>query len=81
MKLPRDVSGEDLVRSLRRFGYEIARQTGSHIRVTSKLKGAEHHVTIPAHRQIKIGTLAEILGDVAAYLELTREELIRRLFE
>jgi predicted RNA binding protein YcfA (HicA-like mRNA interferase family) len=80
LKLPRDVSGEALVQSLRRFGYEVTRQTGSHIRVTSKFKGIEHHVTIPAHRQLKIGTLAEILGDVASYLDLTREELTERLF-
>lgn len=80
MKLPRDVSGEELVRSLRRFGYEITRQTGSHIRVTSNFKGREHHVTIPAHEQLKVGTLAEILADIASYLDLTREELIQRLF-
>jgi len=42
--------------------------------------GAEHHVTIPAHRQLKIGTLAEILSDVAAYLEITREALAEQLF-
>ncbi len=80
MKLPRDVSGDALVRSLRRFGYEITRQTGSHIRLTSKLKSMEHHVTIPAHRQLRIGTLAEILSDVATYLDLSREELMDRLF-
>jgi predicted RNA binding protein YcfA (HicA-like mRNA interferase family) len=80
LKLPRDVSGEALVRSLRRFGYEITRQTGSHIRLTSNLKGMEHHVTIPAHRQLRVGTLAEILSDVATYLDLSRDELIDRLF-
>jgi predicted RNA binding protein YcfA (HicA-like mRNA interferase family) len=80
LKLPRDVSGEELIRSLRRFGYEITRQTGSHIRVSSKFKGTEHHVTIPAHRQLKVGTLAEILGDVASYLDLTREQLTQQLF-
>ncbi len=80
MKLPRDVSGEDLASTLRRFGYEIARQTGSHIRITSKFKGTAHHVTIPAHRRLKIGTLADILSDVASYLDLPREELIRALF-
>lgn len=80
MKLPRDVSGEDLVRSLRRFGYAPTRQTGSHIRLTSNTKGAEHHVTIPNHKQIRVGTLAQILGDVAAYLDLTREELTTQLF-
>jgi hypothetical protein len=40
----------------------------------------EHHVTIPAHRQLRIGTLADILSDVATYLDLSREELVDRLF-
>lgn len=80
MKLPRDVSGEDLAHVLRRFGYEITRQTGSHIRVASKLKGTEHHVTIPAHKQLRVGTLAQVLADVASYLELTREQLVEELF-
>ena len=80
MKLPRDVSGDQLVRSLVRFGYEVTRQSGSHIRLTSKRKGIEHHVTIPAHRQIKVGTLAQILGDEAVHLDLTREELVAQLF-
>ena len=80
MKLPRDVSGEDLVRLLRKFGYQATRQSGSHLRVTSRLKAIEHHVTIPAHNQLRIGTLAEILGDVASYLGVTREDLIRQLF-
>jgi predicted RNA binding protein YcfA (HicA-like mRNA interferase family) len=80
LKLPRDVSGEELVRSFRRFGYEITRQTGSHIRLTSKFKGTEHHVTIPAHKQLKVGTLAEILQDVAFYLDVTREKLVQELF-
>jgi predicted RNA binding protein YcfA (HicA-like mRNA interferase family) len=80
LKLPRDVSGEELVRALRHFGYEVTRQTGSHIRVTSKFKGTEHHVTIPAHKQLKVGTLAEILSDVASYLGLPREQLTQQLF-
>ena len=80
MKLPRDVSGDDLARSLRRFGYAITRQTGSHIRVTSDIRSTQHHVTIPNHKQIKVGTLAQILSDVAAYLDLPREEFTRRLF-
>ena len=80
MKLPRDVSGEDLVRSLRRFGYEVTRQTGSHIRVTSNFKGKEHHVTISAHKQPRVGTLSEVLSDVFSYLDMMREELLQELF-
>ena len=80
MKLPRDLSGDQLIRALRRFGYQTTRQTGSHIRITSNLQGGEHHVTIPAHTHLRVGTLAEILDDVANYLNVTREELIRQLF-
>jgi predicted RNA binding protein YcfA (HicA-like mRNA interferase family) len=81
LKLPRDLSGVQLTKLLRRYGYEVKRQTGSHIRVTSNLKGTEHHVTIPAHEEIRIGTLAEILGDVARYLDMDRDELAKALFD
>ncbi len=80
MKVPRDVSGHDLVRALTRFGYKLTRQTGSHMRVTSRTKGTEHHVTIPAHGQLRVGTLSQILNDLAAYLEVSRDELVEILF-
>ena len=38
------------------------------------------HVTIPNHDPLKVGTLAGILNDVAAHLEISRDELIERLF-
>jgi predicted RNA binding protein YcfA (HicA-like mRNA interferase family) len=81
LKLPRDLSGEELARSLRKYGYAITRQTGSHMRLRSTTKGAEHQITIPAHKQLKVGTLAAILSDVARYLEIAREDLARTLFE
>jgi predicted RNA binding protein YcfA (HicA-like mRNA interferase family) len=80
LKLPRDVTGDQLARLLRRYSYEITRQTGSHLRLTSKFKGAEHHVTIPRHASLKVGTLAAILGDVAEYLEMERATLVETLF-
>ncbi|HEV2297334.1 MAG TPA: type II toxin-antitoxin system HicA family toxin [Candidatus Acidoferrales bacterium] len=80
MRLPRDLSGSDLAQLLRRFGYEISRQTGSHIRLTSNVKGTEHHITIPAHKQLRVGTLSTILGDVASYLEIERGALAHELF-
>jgi predicted RNA binding protein YcfA (HicA-like mRNA interferase family) len=81
LKLPRDLSGDDLARALERFGYAITRQTGSHMRLTSEIKGTEHHVTVPAHDPIRVGTLSQILGDVAAYLEISRDELGKTLFQ
>jgi hypothetical protein len=51
------------------------------MRLRSTTKGAEHQITIPAHKQLKVGTLAAILSDVARYLEIAREDLARTLFE
>ena len=80
MKLPRDIDGEELARKLDKYEYKITRQTGSHIRLTSAIKGAEHHITIPSHNPLKIGTLSSILNEVAAYLEMDRKTLIEKLF-
>ena len=79
MKLPRDVSGEELVKQLRVFGYQVSRQAGSHVRLTTN-EGGEHHVTIPRHDHLKLGTLAGILGDVAQHFNLSRDEVIDRMF-
>ena len=68
-----------MVKALRQVGYETSRQTGSHIRMVTTEHG-QHHVTIPNHHPIKVGTLSGILGDVAAHLEISRDELVQRLF-
>lgn len=80
MKLPRDVSGAALAHALEKFGYEITRQTGSHLRLSSRLKG-EHHITIPRHSSLRIGTLAAILSAVATHFQVSREELAKKLFD
>jgi predicted RNA binding protein YcfA (HicA-like mRNA interferase family) len=78
--LPRDISGDDLARRLGRIGYSITRQTGSHMRLTITAAG-QHHITIPRHHALRLGTLAGILDDVAAHMKTTREELQHRLFD
>ena len=79
MKLPRDLSGQDLVRTLKKLGYEVTHQTGSHIRLTTQKQG-EHHITIPAHNPLKVGTLKAILRDFANHFQLNRDELLNQLF-
>ncbi len=79
MKLPRDKSCEELVKVLARLGYEVSHQTGSHIRLTTQQNG-EHHITVPAHDPIKVGTLNAILRDVANHADISREELLVQLF-
>ncbi len=78
MKIPRDLSGADLVKALRVLGYERVRQEGSHIRLTTA-RGGEHHLTVPNHNPIKLGTLAGILKAVAAHHQITVEDLLRML--
>lgn len=80
MKLPRDLSGVELAKALSGIGYRITRQTGSHLRLTHEAP-PQHHVTIPAHDPLKVGTLSAILSDVAAHLEITREDLLHQLFD
>ena len=80
MRIPRDVSGDELARLLKRYGYEVTRQVGSHMRLTTEREG-EHHITIPQHKALRVGTLNNVLKDVAEHLKLSRDELIESLFD
>ena len=79
MRLPRDLSGSDLAQALHKLGYSVTRQTGSHFRLTTHEHG-EHHLTIPHHTSLRIGTLSAILADVATHFEISRDALLERLF-
>ncbi len=80
-RLPRDVGGESLVRKLSAYGYAVSRQTGSHIRVTRKTDEGQHHVTIPKHPSLRVGTLNNILNDVAQHLGKSKGDLVAELFQ
>ena len=79
MRLPRDISGEDFARRLSVLEYRVTRQTGSHLRLTTDRLG-EHHLTIPRHDPLKIGTLNSILRDIADHHEMDRDRLVDLLF-
>ena len=79
MRLPRDLSGEALTAALSNAGNAVARRRSSHIRLTTTRNG-EHHITVPDHDPLKIGTLAGILRDVAEHLEIDRDQLLAALF-
>jgi predicted RNA binding protein YcfA (HicA-like mRNA interferase family) len=80
LRLPRDLAGSELAKVLARFGYRVTRQTGSHMRLTSSAMGTAHHLTIPAHKELAIGTLNQILKDVANYLEKDFTAFVEDLF-
>jgi len=79
MRIPRNIGAEDLISLLRRYEYESTRQTGSHIRITTTLNG-EHHVTIPRHKPLRVGTLHAILRDIASHLNTDWRALAEELF-
>ncbi len=78
MKLPRDLSGQELAKLLAKFGYVVQRQNGSHIRLTTQ-SGGEHQITVPDHDAIKVGTLSAILREVAEHTKLSRDNLVQEL--
>jgi predicted RNA binding protein YcfA (HicA-like mRNA interferase family) len=79
LRLPRDIAGQELAKRLSLFGYLPSRQTGSHIRLTT-MDPSQHHITIPAHSHLRVGTLSSILTEVAAHVGITKEQVAERLF-
>lgn len=79
MKLSHNINAIQLIKALQQFGYEPTRQSGSHIRLTTKQNG-QHHITIPNHNPLKVGTLNAILTDIANHLDVSKQLLIDRLF-
>ena len=77
-KLP-VVSGKDLIKFLKKLGYEIVRQRGSHIRLRKETEYGIHNITVPYHEEIAKGTLNAILNDVSKWNNIPKEELIKKL--
>ncbi len=54
------LSGRELVQRLRGFGYEVERQSGSHI-ILRHTDPPHRRLTVPNHKTIAKGTLRAIL--------------------
>jgi hypothetical protein len=50
-------------------------------RLQSRLRGYVHHLTVPDHKTLRLGTLSAILSDVAGYLNIHRSKLEEELFD
>ncbi len=62
MKLPQ-ISGIELIKKLRRHGFVVTRQKGSHIRLEKNTPEGIIKITVPNHPTLKKGTLHRILKD------------------
>jgi predicted RNA binding protein YcfA (HicA-like mRNA interferase family) len=77
MKLPRDLSGQSLVKHLsKHWGYRQVHQVGSHIILQTRLP-SPHRITVPAHDPLRIGTLNAIVAAVAAHKNVAKEEVLK----
>ena len=79
MKIPRDLSGEDLVQLLcRNWSYRVVHQVGSHIVLETKTPGHQR-IVVPAHKNLRLGTLNAILRAIATHKGVERAEILRNL--
>jgi predicted RNA binding protein YcfA (HicA-like mRNA interferase family) len=79
-KIPRDINAKMLITRLEKLGYVVIKQTGSHIRLENNNLAKLHRITIPNHSPIRIGTLNNILLDIADKMVIEKRELIKDLF-
>lgn len=70
-KLPRGMSGKEVVKALQRAGFSVKRQKGSHIVLRRDSPFAQ--VVVPNHKSVDTGTLALILDGA----DLSVEDFIR----
>ena len=77
-KLPQ-VSGRRVLKLLTRLGYEIVRQRGSHARLTRQTDSGAHNITVPLHPVLAKGTLNDILTEVSARNQISKDDLIQQL--
>jgi predicted RNA binding protein YcfA (HicA-like mRNA interferase family) len=65
----RRLSGAELLRILRGFGFIVHSQRGSHIKLRrTRADGTTETLTIPGHREIKLGTLHAIFAQAARFI-------------
>ena len=62
MKLPRNLTGAQLIKALQQLGYQATRQTGSHVRLTCRL------LPNPVEATSHSTKLAKNTSQVAGYL-------------
>lgn len=79
MKIPRDLSGHDLIQALcRRWGYRVVHQIGSHV-VLETDEPSHQRLAVPAHKSLRIGILNAILRAVANHKGVERDAIIESL--
>jgi predicted RNA binding protein YcfA (HicA-like mRNA interferase family) len=79
VKLPRDLSGRELIKSLcRDWGYRQVHQVGSHV-ILETDQPSHQRLAVPDHKVLRVGTLNALLRLVAEHKAVRREDLLNKL--
>ena len=79
MKVPRDLSGAQLVKVLRRdWGYRVVHQEGSHIILQTDAP-SHQRLSVPNHNPLRVGTLNGIVRAVSLHKHIERQKLLDAL--
>ena len=79
MRLPRDLSGSDLIKVLcKHYGYSQVDKEGSHVLLQTK-QPRHHRIAIPEHKSLRLGTLNAILNAVARIQGIEKAEILDKL--
>jgi predicted RNA binding protein YcfA (HicA-like mRNA interferase family) len=69
------ISGRQLLRALQRAGFVVLRQKGSHVSLEKRTADGYWRTIIPMHREIRPGTLSDILNQSGITKDQLRELL------
>ena len=61
-KLP-VISGKKAIKALTKLGYISVRQRGSHVRLKHPSDSTKRPLTIPLHKELKLGLLKRLISD------------------
>ena len=79
MKVPRDLSGAQLVKFLcRDWGYRVVHQEGSHIILQTDAP-LHQRLSVPNHNPLRVGTLNSIVRAISAHKGVERQKLLEAL--
>ena len=79
MKIPRDLSGAQLVKVLcRDWNYRVVHQEGSHIILQTDAP-THQRISVSNHNPIRVGTLNSIVRAVSAHKNVERQQLLEAL--
>ena len=78
MKLPRDLSGRELIKVLcKHYDYRQVHQVGSHVILQTETP-VSHRIPIPDHSPLRLGPLNAILNAIAKAKRVDKAEILAK---